>query len=193
MRIVGGEYGSRPLKAPKGMDTRPTLDQTREALFNILQGQIMGRSVLDLYAGSGAVALEALSRGADFATLCDMSRDAIRCINDNILSLGCTDRTRVMHIRDTQAIDTLHREGAGFDLIYLDPPYKMDLTDVMGAIDRYHLLNEGGILIAEHREGSMPLCPDGLMLYRTKAYRDTALSFYRRKNGTEDLPLSGQF
>ena len=82
MRIIGGEYRSRPLKAPRGMTTRPTLDQVREALFNILQGEIEGISVLDLYGGSGAVALEALSRGASRAVICDQSRDALAVIRE---------------------------------------------------------------------------------------------------------------
>ena len=77
MRIIGGKYRSRTLLAPKGMETRPTLDQVREALFNILQGQIEGIVMLDLYGGSGAVALEAISRGASAAVICDQSRDAV--------------------------------------------------------------------------------------------------------------------
>ena len=178
MRIIAGQYRSRPLVAPKGMNTRPTLDQTREALFNILQGRVADTQFLDLYAGSGAVALEAISRGAASAVLCDQAHAACACIHENIRKLGCETQTRVLEMPDQRAIAMLARDKARFDLIYLDPPYAMDLTPVLAALKEAALLAPGGLIIAEHSAAAKIKPPDGWHLARQKIYRDTALSFY---------------
>lgn len=178
MRIVGGTYRSRTLSAPKGLTTRPTLDQTREAVFNILQMRVAGARFLDLYAGSGAVALEAVSRGADSAVLCDQSRAACACIRENIARLGCADRTRLLEMPDQRAIALLEKEKTQFDLIYLDPPYAMDLTPVLASLKDAGLLAEGGLIIAEHAANAEFDAPQGWRMARRKVYRDTALSFY---------------
>ena len=178
MRIIGGEYRSRTLNAPKGMATRPTLDQTREALFNILQGRVADARFLDLYAGSGAVALEAISRGAEGAVLCDSSRAACACIRDNIRRLGCEAKTRLLEMPDQRAIPLLQREGAQFDLIFLDPPYAMDQTPVLASLKNARLLATGGLVIAEHAADADFPAPGSWRLARRKVYRDTALSFF---------------
>ena len=181
MRIIGGEYRSRPLKAPRGMTTRPTLDQVREALFNILQGEIEGISMLDLYGGSGAVALEALSRGASRAVICDQSRDAVAVIRENIRSLGCSDRAVVLSGRDEQLVSRLSAAGESFDLIYLDPPYEMDPTKLIRTMASSGLVRPGGRVIREHAASSLPEEVPGLVLLSTRKYRDTCLTFYRRE------------
>ena len=178
MRIIGGTYRSRPLYAPKGQTTRPTLDQTREAVFNILQMRVADARFLDLYAGSGAVALEALSRGAASAVLCDQSRAACQCIRENIARLGCGDRARLLEMPDQRAISQLEKESDRFDLIYLDPPYAMDLAPVLAALKDAQLLAEGGLIIAEHDAHADFPAPEGWRMARRKVYRDTALSFY---------------
>ena len=190
MRIIGGRFGSRPLTAPRGMATRPTLDQTREALFNILQARVADSTVLDLYAGSGAIALEALSRGASSAVLCDQSPAACTCIRENIARLGCGGMARLLAMPDRQALQLLERENARFDLIYLDPPYAMDLGPVLALLAPTALLAEDGLIIAEHSRTSDPACPEGLTLTRRKLYRDTALSFYQRDHGPQEGPSS---
>ncbi len=178
MRVIAGKYGSRPLRAPRGMTTRPTLDQTREALFNMLQGRTEAARFLDLYAGTGAVALEALSRGAQRAVLCDQSRAACACIRENIRSLGCEAQARLLEMPDIRAIALLAREGMRFDLVYLDPPYAMNLTQAMTLIVRSDLLAPGALLITETDATSAPAAPDGLRQIRRKVYRDTALTFF---------------
>ena len=122
MRIIAGEMRSRTILAPKGTDTRPTLDRTRESLFNIIAAWCPDARVLDLYAGSGALALEAISRGAQSAVLCDSSREAARVIKANIEALRVQDRARLLPMMDSQALALLGREGARFDLVFLDPP-----------------------------------------------------------------------
>ena len=193
MRIIGGEARSRTLKAPSGTDTRPTLDQVRESLFNILQFRIRGKSVLDLYAGSGAIALEALSRGAVRAVLCDSSREAARVIAENIKSLGYEEKARLLPMPDMRATELLAAEKERFDYIFLDPPYKMNASPVIGRLIDLELLNRGGTLIVEHLADNAP-APDG-RLERTdeRRYRDTRISFFTLKEDADDeVPVSGQ-
>ena len=117
MRIIAGEMRSRTILTPKGTDTRPTLDRTRESLFNIIAAWCPDARVLDLYAGSGALALEAISRGAQSAVLCDSSREAARVIKANIEALRVQDRARLLPMMDSQALALLGREGARFRLL----------------------------------------------------------------------------
>ncbi len=118
MRVVGGEFGGRKLRAPRGRSTRPTSDRTREAIFSIL-GDVSGARVLDLFAGSGALAIEALSRGAESAVLVDRDLDAIRTIIHNIATLDLRSRATVARADVRAAIP----RAASYDLVFIDPPY----------------------------------------------------------------------
>ena len=123
MRIIAGEMRSRKLKAPEGMDTRPTADRVKEALFSILGSRIYGARVLDLYGGSGALALEAVSRGADSAVICDLSAKACAVIQENIDTLNCGDKVKLLRMKDTAALADvfihkgvdIHRRHTGLD------------------------------------------------------------------------------
>jgi 16S rRNA (guanine966-N2)-methyltransferase len=121
MRVIAGTYGGRELTAPKGRATRPTSDRVREALFSIL-GDIDGLSVLDLFAGSGALAIEALSRGADRATLVDSAAPAIAAIKRNLESLGAV--AEVVRQPAARFLQAASRDARQYDLIFLDPPYR---------------------------------------------------------------------
>lgn len=181
MRIIGGKYRSRTLQAPKGTETRPTLDQVREALFNILQGQIEGTVMLDLYGGSGAVALEAVSRGASAAVICDQSRDAVAVIRKNVAALACQDQVTVLQMKDMSALERLEKEEKTFDFIFLDPPYKLDTTDVLVRISAGALLCPGGKAVLEHAASNPAAEIPGLRLLSTRKYRDTCLTFYEKE------------
>ncbi len=122
MRVIGGEYGGRELVAPRGRGTRPTSDRVREALFSIL-GDIGGARVLDLYAGSGALGIEALSRGAAQATLVDSSRTAIQTIRRNLETLGL--QAHVVDQPVSRFLEHARRDARQYDLIFLDPPYRL--------------------------------------------------------------------
>ncbi len=149
MRIIAGEARSRVIEAPKGLDTRPTLDRVRENLFNIIAQRVPDARVLDLFAGSGALALEALSRGAETAVLVDHDREAHRVECENADRLGYTNQARVLLCDCRQALARLEREYARFDLVFLDPPYAMeDLTQVTEAL--LPLLAEDALVITEH-------------------------------------------
>ncbi len=193
MRIVGGEARSRVLKAPPGMETRPTLDQVRESLFNILQFRIKGKKVLDLYAGSGALALEALSRGAASAVLCDNARAAAKVITENIASLHYENRARLLFMQDLRALEMLAAENEKFDLIFLDPPYKMNTSDTLRRIAELNLLSHEGMMIVEHTADNPPDACEYLELQDVRSYRTTRISFFMLKeNAPNDMSLSRQ-
>ena len=172
MRIIAGSCKGRPILAPKGMDTRPTLDRVKESLFGIIQFQLYGKTVLDLFAGSGNLGLEALSRGASFAAFNDMSRDAVKVIRANIEKLGFEQKSVVMNVDFAQA--------RRFDIVFLDPPYRAGLMEkALKELSTAGILNEGAMVIAEHDAHIAPVDTGALVLYDRRIYRDTALSFYR--------------
>lgn len=186
MRIIAGEMRSRRLKAPEGMDTRPTLDRVREALFSILQGRVPSAKVLDLYAGSGALALEALSRGAESAVLVDCAPRACQAVQENIRALGCQERARLLRMKDLEALERLAREGAAFDLIFLDPPYRMDPAPVCAVIAEKRLLGKDGVIVVEHSHDREPQIGAPLTLVDRRRYGAAGLSLYRWMEGEEE-------
>jgi 16S rRNA (guanine966-N2)-methyltransferase len=176
MRIIAGEHKGRALKTPKWEGLRPTSDKLRGTLFNILQHQIEGSRVLDLFSGTGAVALEALSRGAIAATCVESYRRAAGLIAEN--AALCRESERCAIIRDAAA-RALQRPvpGGPFDIIVLDPPYDYDDLEsvvVSAATQRA----DGGIVVLEHASRVRPPKPAGITLTRTVTSGDSALSFY---------------
>ncbi len=184
MRIIAGIARSRRIDAPKGQGTRPTLDGVREALFNILQGRCEGARALDLFCGSGALGLEAISRGAALAALNDVSREAAAVARRNAESLGFAERVRVTCADWQAALSALSRAGERFDLVFLDPPYAMPATPVLEALAALSLLAEDALVIVEHDAARAP-AQTALVLRDTRRYRDTCLSFFalREENG----------
>lgn len=176
MRIIAGRNKGRTLKAPSWDGLRPTSDKLRGTLFNILQHHVPGARVLDVFAGTGAVALEALSRGAEHAACIESNRRAAVLIADNAALCGAVDRCAI--IRD-DAARALSQPVAGgpFDLVFLDPPYDYDrLADVVRDAGRQRAA--GGLVVLEHASRVLPPQPDGLSLTRTVTSGDSALSFY---------------
>jgi 16S rRNA (guanine(966)-N(2))-methyltransferase RsmD len=176
MRIIAGINKGRTLKAPKWHGLRPTSDKLRETLFNILQNRVGGSRVLDVFSGTGAVALEALSRGAIGATCVDHDRRATGLITENAALCGATDRCVI--IRDVVERALLKPlPGGPFDIIVLDPPYEyahLDAAVANAATQRA----PGGLVILEHASRVIPPQPDELTLTRTVTSGDSALSFY---------------
>jgi 16S rRNA (guanine966-N2)-methyltransferase len=180
MRIVAGSARSRVIHAPEGRDTRPTLDRVRENLFNVLNRRVPSARVLDLFAGSGALALEALSRGADCAVLVDHDRAAIRCIHENVEALRFTEDAVILQSDWKSAVSQLRGEGRQFDLIFLDPPYAMeDLSDVTASL--VPLLAEGGIVVIEHRAEHEPLVASGYIRTDSRRWGIAGVTFYTRE------------
>jgi 16S rRNA (guanine966-N2)-methyltransferase len=177
VRIIGGSLGGRRLRAPRGAATRPTADRVREALFNML-GDVAGARVLDLFAGTGALALEALSRGAASAVLVDDAESAVRCARENAAALGVADRAAVQRGELPRA---LARVTGAFDLVFLDPPYAAGLAERTLAALPPHLA-PGARVVVEHDRRSAPADEIG-PLARTgrRRYGDTEVSFYAMK------------
>lgn len=184
MRIVGGSFKGRPIKAPWGMNTRPTTDRTRESLFNILAHggdiDIEGARVLDLFAGSGALGLEAMSRGASFCLFVDTDAGARGAIRDNVEAFGLFGNTRI-HRRPADALGTKPAGvGAPFDLVFLDPPYEKGLLGpTLKGLAEGGWLAGRAFLCAEHKRGEEVDLPAGFELIETRRFGDTGISFLR--------------
>ena len=179
MRIIAGEARGRTLVAPPGSGTRPTQDYVRESLFNILSPRLAGARVLDLFAGTGALALEALSRGADFAVLCDRDRMALSCIRKNVAAVRAEDRCRVFPGDYAACIRSLSGQGKeGFDLVFLDPPYRMENTgEIAGLLMDADLLLPGFLVVCEHRRGAPPAFDGRFRAADLRRYGDTEITF----------------
>lgn len=151
LKVLGGEFGGRLLKAPKGDQTRPTTSMLRKAIFDILQPTISGAVFLDLFSGSGAMGIEALSRGAKQAIFVDSHREAIRCLKENLSLLKITTQALVFHLDVFKALVKLQEMEMVCDIIYVDPPYDRSKTylELMTYLDQSSLLKPQGILLVE--------------------------------------------
>lgn len=179
MRIISGQARGRKLTTLPGDNTRPTLDRTREALFNILQTRVFDARVLDLFAGSGALALEALSRGAASAVLCDHSPEACTVIEKNIDAVRVREKAQLLRCEAADALTRL--SGRQFDLIFLDPPYRKGLVDeALRGIAAGDLLADGGRICAETAADEGFDVPDGLKLTDQRRYGKSLLHFIER-------------
>ena len=177
MRIVGGSLGGRVLRAPTGHATRPTSEKVREAMFAIL-GDVAGLEVLDLFGGSGAVGLEALSRGAAHATFCDIHRTALGALRGNVDALGLADQVTIV-AADAVAFAARPLVRAPWSFIFVDPPYASDLAvRAAAAIPRTHFA-DGAVAVIEHdRRHAPPEAVGSLLRTDHRRYGDTWLSFY---------------
>lgn len=183
MRITGGTYRSRALVAPKGPATRPTSDRVREALFSMLVSDGVfsgdGPRVLDLYAGSGALGFEALSRGASRIVFVEMARPALTAIRENAEALDVTGDVEILALRVDRAL--AKDELGAFDLVLLDPPYadvkEKAFAEILDLAAKR--VAEGGILVLEHASNDEPTVA-GLEVDRRRRHGDTTLSLFRR-------------
>ena len=178
VRVVGGSAGGRRLVVPRGRATRPTSDRVREGLFSTLGGDLTGRSFLDLYAGSGAVGLEAASRGARPVVLVEREASALTALHANVAALDLPD----VHVRaDTVARILAEPPPGSFDVVFLDPPYADRLEGVLSALLTNGWLSSDGLVVAERatRDGTPPW-PPGLETDRSRRYGDTTLWYGRR-------------
>ena len=182
MRVIGGAARGRRLKVPKGQAIRPTAARVKESLFNILPHDFSGLRVLDLFAGSGNVSIEALSRGAAIAILIDESPRAAAIIRENLDRLGLSERAQVWTAPVTRSLRKLEKSGARFDLIFLDPPYDRKwVGTTLKTIAQCDLLSAAGRVVAEHsaREEVKSLY-GSLYLNDRRRYGDTLLSFFKK-------------
>lgn len=153
MRIISGTMRGTKLYTLEGDNTRPTLDRVKEALFSKINFEIQDATILDLFAGSGALGLESLSRGAEKIFVCDNSRDAIKIINQNIEKTKTKDKVSLLNMDYKKALEELRRQDIKLDIVFLDPPYKTDFAeDAAKYIVENKLLKEEGFIILETDE-----------------------------------------
>ena len=182
MRIVSGAARGRKLAAPSGMDIRPTTDKVKEALFSIIQFELYGKTVLDLFAGTGQLGLEALSRGARFAYFTDSSKQAVRLIQKNIELTGFTENSRVQF---TDAYGFLASCTETFDLVFLDPPYEKDMI-LRAAPLLARVLKPNAVVICESRVGEqLPPTIGRLAVAKEYVYSQIKLTVYREPRPEE--------
>ena len=176
MRIVGGTLGGRVLKAPTGQSTRPTSEKVREAIFNILP-DVTGAHVLDLFAGSGGLGIEALSRGAEHATFVDSGKEALRVLRGNLADLGLEDRATVI-AGDAVAV-ARRAPPAPWRFVFVDPPYASDLaTRSVLALPATSLTADAQIVIEHDRRHAPPDTLGSMLRTDQRRYGDTLVSFY---------------
>lgn len=183
MRIIAGTFRSRQLKPLKGLALRPTSDMLRETLFNILGPRVAGSRFLDLFAGTGAIGLEAISRGAVLTVFVENHSAAVRLIHENVASLEIKSEARVIASAAAGAIAKLQKEHAAFfDFIFLDPPYanEEEYVGTLRALEKSSLVGQPTILIAEHRKSFELPTPIGRFeRFRVLRQGDAALTFFR--------------
>ena len=184
MRVITGSARGVRLQAPKGMDTRPTLDQVKGGIFSAIQFEVEGRRVLDLFAGSGKMGIESLSRGAKSAVFVDMRQDACAVVRSNLEKTRLTTNAQVLR---SDYLSYLSHCRETFDLIFLDPPYaEIFLENALKSISEIDILSECGILICERSaEKTLPALIGCLHVSREYRYGRVAVSLYRKNNDLE--------
>lgn len=184
MRVITGTARGRRLKELTGMETRPTTDRVKEGIFNIIQFDIEGRRILDLFAGTGQLGIEALSRGASTAVFVEQRRDAATLVRDNLKITDFTDRGRVVN---GDAAGFLSSAREKFDIIFVDPPYAANLWEsTLSAISKFDILSNHGIIVCESPvEKEMPEMAPPYFLHRTYRYGNIKITTYHREEGRE--------
>jgi 16S rRNA (guanine(966)-N(2))-methyltransferase RsmD len=185
MRVITGSARGRRLLELEGMETRPTTDRVKEGLFSALQFEIEGRRVLDLFAGTGQLGIECLSRGAASAVFVDRRADAVKLIRENLKLTELTDRAQVVA---GDSLEYLKGAKGPFDLIFLDPPYAAGLLPpAMENIAKFDILAPYGIIVAEHpADQTPPEAQPPLRVQRSYRYGKIALTLYRRNQQNEE-------
>ncbi len=192
MRVTGGKLGRRRLKAASSRKFRPTSTRVRTSIFNILPRDLSGARVLDIFAGSGALGIEALSRNADSVVFIDHSRESFRLIKDNLRKLGLMERGTLLNKKAGPAIKQLSESGESFELVFMDPPYNEGLAGkTLSRLAQGGLLEPEGIVVVEHaKQEIIEEEYDNLVMKDRRRYGDTCVSFFEAKKARRE---PGQF
>lgn len=186
MRVISGSVRGLKLNPPINNDIRPTTDRVKENMFNMINEYVYDSVVFDVFAGSGALGIEALSRGAKKAVFCDKSRESINVLNKNIDKARFKDVSEIINDDYRSAIKKLSCRNMVFDLIFVDPPYYEGLfEDVLSNIVNYGLLSEDGVIVVEHDNKDVIGDIEGLEMFKEKKYGITTLSFYMMEGRDE--------
>lgn len=178
MRVISGTARNKPLLAVEGMDTRPTIDRVKEGVFSSIQFMVPGANVLDLFAGTGQMGIECLSRGANFGVFVDQAPKAIDVTTKNLKSCGLFDKSRVVNMNSK---DFLHTTKDKFDIIFLDPPYNMGILDEI-LPNVCEILSDNGIIIAESELGYKPQEISGLTMVKQYKYGKVLVTKFQKES-----------
>ena len=183
MRIIAGENRGKKLKAVPGMKTRPTADRVKEAVFSSIDDRLYGSRFLDVFSGTGNIALEAISRGAEEAVLLEKDRDALKVIQENVTACRQDNRCTIMRGDSFASLNTLSRQGKQFDIIYVDPPYQAGLyEEVLKNIADKDLLAQDGLILLEcAKNTSLSIENSIFFIYKEKCYGDTCVLYVKQK------------
>ncbi len=181
MRIISGRFRGRRLKGPRGTDLRPTSDRLKESLFNIIGLSVSGSIVADIFAGTGAIGLEALSRNAEEVVFIESNREAAQLIRQNAALCGVASGYRILQADVFTSLRTLAREGFTADIAFLDPPYHWGpYEDLIETLFSAGIAGSGSRVVVEHhRKAALPESGPGFRLVRTVRQSDKCLSFYQ--------------
>lgn len=180
MRVISGKARGQSLKAPEGLNTRPTTDRVKESIFNIIQSRLHDSVVIDLFAGSGNLGIESLSRNASKAYFIDNNKNSIKSIKENLKKTNLIDNSIVIQMEVLAGMEKLSTQGVKSNIIFLDPPYsKGFVTPTLDGISSFKLLEQDGIVVVEHKKNDeIPDSIHNFKKYRTNNYGDVAVSFY---------------
>lgn len=187
MRVISGKVRGLKLNTPKNEDVRPTTDRVKESLFNMINAYIMDSDILDLFAGTGSLGIECLSRGSNRCVFVDKSKESIDIVKSNIKKARMDEQSTIMNIDFKNAIKTLGNKNERFDVIFMDPPYYKNMfIDALSAIDENNLIKDDGIIVVEHdTKNSFPDNIGKLYKSRDKKYGNTTLTFYKMEECNE--------
>ncbi|MCD8355374.1 MAG: 16S rRNA (guanine(966)-N(2))-methyltransferase RsmD [Clostridia bacterium] len=180
MRVISGSARGKALEAVPGKDTRPTTDKVKESVFNILQFRLYDAAMLDLFAGTGQMGIEALSRGAAKAVFVDRAPKAVSVIRRNVAAARVQDRAEILNLTYQQALQKL--QGQKFDILFLDPPYGGELLNsALKAVESFDILSSDGIIICESSVEDTVICPEAFSVHKTYKYGTICLTALCRK------------
>lgn len=183
LRVIAGKYRGRKLISPDGQEIRPTTDRVKENVFNLISLKLPGSNFLDLFAGSGGIGIEAISRGSEKTVFVDKSQISIACLKENLEKLKVNEG-HIIYCEDSfNIISKLEVQNEKFDIIYLDPPYKTGIyQEAIKKIAEADILSEDGIVVSEHSvEDVFSELPESFILLKEKKYGSIVVSIYKRK------------
>lgn len=192
MRVISGSAKKTILKVPGGRKVRPTADRVKEALFNILGPVVVDAEILDLYAGSGALGIEALSRGGAHCIFVEKDRKVMETLRENLRITKLSHKADLINNDVKRGLNILARKGTSFDIIFMDPPYERQLElATLKEITRLNLIKTGGVVVVEsHKSQSLPEKVSFLKKSRYEKYGDTILTFYIKTNEQKEEEIS---
>ena len=195
MRIIAGNFRGRKLVSPKNSPIRPTSDRVKEALFNMIGPKIPGSRVLDLFAGTGSLGLEAISRGAEYAVFVEKNAVSVKTLNENIWLLNIREDCEIIMADAVDALSRLDAKNITFDIVFVDPPYWENLyKKVLSALAGYDIIKNGGLVIFEH-PSDIDIDKDkhSFVPIKNKRYGSTSISILAKEDDNENSSISGQF